>query len=293
MNISTPSRDAIATRARRSRKSRTILSIGFSYVILIGLSSISILPLLWMLSTSLRDTQTLFQFPPEFIPAHPTLANYAALFHQTSIARFFLNSAMVSIGDVLLVVFFGALGGYAFAQLPFPGRNLIFYLLLGGLMIPFEVLIVPLFVVIVRIHWVNTYQGIILPMAAAPLGLFIMRQFLLSMPAELLDAARIDGSSEFGIFWRVVLPLAKPALAALSTLTFLGAWNAFLWPLIATTKESLRVLPLAIALLQLQFTGIYGMMMAMATLTFVPPLIMFVVFQRYFVQGIALSGIKG
>jgi ABC-type glycerol-3-phosphate transport system permease component len=160
-------------------------------------------------------------------------------------------------------------------------------------MVPFEVLIVPLFIVIVRIHWVNTYQGIILPMAAGPLGIFIMRQFLLSMPGELLDAARIDGSSEFGIFWRIVLPLSRPALAALSTLIFLAGWNAFLWPLIATTKESLRVLPLAIALLQLEFTGVYGMMMAMATLTFAPPLIIFVAFQRYFVQGITLSGIKG
>ncbi len=293
MQVSAPPTTVDQLRARGRAWGRDVVSVLASYIILGILSVVSILPLLWMVTTSLKETQTLFSFPPEFFPTHPTLVNYDTLFSQTAIARFFMNSSIVSISDTVVVVFFGALAGYAFAQLRFPGRDIIFYIMLGGLMIPFEVLVVPLFVIIVRLQLVNTYAGIVLPMAAGPLGIFVMRQFLLSVPGELLDAARIDGCSEFGIFWRIVLPISKPALAALSTLIFLSAWNAFLWPLIATTKESVRVLPLAIALLQLEYTGVYGLMMALATLTLLPPLIMFLAFQRYFVQGITLSGLKG
>lgn len=293
MDVTAASRADRISGTRTAIRRHGVVTVITTYVILAALSALSILPLLWMITTSLKETQSLYVFPPEFIPTHPTFSNYTALFSQAAVAKFFLNSAIVSISDTLIVVFLGALAGYAFAQLPFPGRNLIFYLMLGGLMIPFEVLIVPLFVIIVRLQWVNTYQGIVLPMAAGPLGIFIMRQFLLSIPGELLDAARIDGSSEFGIFWRIVLPISKPALAALAALIFLGAWNAFLWPLIATTKEEVRVLPLAIALLQLEYSGVYGMMMAMATLTFAPPLVTFLAFQKYFVQGITLSGLKG
>ena len=160
-------------------------------------------------------------------------------------------------------------------------------------MVPFEVIMIPLFVLVVRMKMANTYPGIILPMAAGPFGIFVMRQFLLSIPDELLDAARVDGASEFGIFWRIVMPLSKPALAALGTLIAIGAWNAFLWPLIVTTREEMRVLTLAISLLQLEYRGLYGIMMAVATVAFVPALVIFLMFQRYFVQGIALSGIKG
>lgn len=283
----------VAARPRAAVRLRGLRRAALSYVLLALLSGISLLPLLWMLSTSLKETQSLYVFPPQFVPAHPTLINYATLFQRTRVVRFFVNSATVALLDTAIVVFLGSLAGYAFAQLRFPARDLIFFGMLGGLMIPFEILIIPLFIIIVRLQWVNTYQGIVAPMAAGPLGIFVMRQFLLSVPRELLDAARIDGSSEFGIYWRIVLPISRPALASLSVLIFLGAWNAFLWPLISTTQESMRVLPLAIALLQLEFTGLYGMMMAMATLTFAPPLIVFLLFQRYFVQGIALSGLKG
>jgi len=293
MDATVASRADRISRARSAIGRRGLTAVVATYIILAALSALSALPLLWMITTSLKETQSLYVFPPQFIPTHPTLSNYTALFSQAAVAKYFLNSAIVSISDTLIVVFLGALAGYAFAKLPFPGRSLIFYLMLGGLMIPFEVLIVPLFVIIVRLQWVNTYQGIVLPMAAGPLGIFIMRQFLLSIPGELLDAARIDGSSEFGIFWRIILPISKPALAALAALIFLGAWNAFLWPLIATTREEVRVLPLAIALLQLEYSGVYGMMMAMATLTFAPPLVVFLAFQKYFVQGITLSGLKG
>jgi ABC-type glycerol-3-phosphate transport system permease component len=253
----------------------------------------ALLPFFWMLSTSFKETETLYEYPPQLIPAEPTLANYAHLFGVSNILRYTFNTAVVTIGVSALVIIFGSMAGYAFAKHQFPGRNFIFYALLAGLMVPFEVLIIPLFVMIVKMKMANTYAGIILPMAAGPFGVFVMRQYLMSIPDELLDAARIDGAGEFAIFWRIVMPMSKPAIAALGTLIAIGAWNAFIWPLVVTSREEMRVLTLAISILQLEYRGLYGTMMAAATVAFVPALAIFLSFQRYFVQGIALSGIKG
>ncbi len=263
------------------------------YLVLILMGITSLLPFFWMLSTSFKETETLFEYPPQFIPAEPTLANYAFLFNRTNILRYTLNTAIVTLGTAATVIIFGSMAGYAFAKLKFPGRNYIFFGLLGGLMVPFEVLIIPLFVLIVRMNMANTLQGIIFPMAAGPFGIFVMRQYLLSIPDELLDAARVDGAKEFTVFWRIVMPMSKPAIAALGTLIAIGAWNSFIWPLVVTSREEMRVLTLAISILQLEYRGLYGTMMAAATVAFVPALIIFLLFQRYFVQGIALSGIKG
>jgi ABC-type glycerol-3-phosphate transport system permease component len=185
------------------------------------------------------------------------------------------------------------MSGYALAKIPFPGRSLLFIGMISGLMIPWEVTIIPLFLLIVQLGWVNTFPGVILPMCASPFGIFVMRQFLLAVPGELVDAARLDGASEFGIFWRIVLPISKPAVAALSTLVFLSAWNAFLWPLIASSRNDMRTLPVGVALFQQQYTTNYGLMMAAATVAFIPALAVFLAFQRYFVQGITMSGFKG
>jgi ABC-type glycerol-3-phosphate transport system permease component len=192
-----------------------------------------------------------------------------------------------------IVVFTSTLAGYALAKIPFRGRNLLFSLLLSGLMIPWEITIIPLYVIVVKLGWVNTYQGVILPMSAAPLGIFVMRQFLRSIPSELIDAARLDGASEFAIFRQIIVPLCKPASAALATLVFLSAWGAFLWPLLASSREDMQTLPVAIALFQQQYSSSYGLMMAAATVAFVPALATFLAFQKYFVQGITMSGFKG
>lgn len=263
------------------------------YVVLTLMGVTALLPFFWMLSTSFKETETLYEYPPQFIPLEPTLANYRHLFGSTNILRYTFNTATITLGVSAVVIVFGSMAGYAFAKLRFPGRNVIFYGLLAGLMVPFEVLIIPLFVLIVRMNLANTYAGVILPMAAGPFGVFVMRQYLLSIPDELLDAARVDGASEFVIFWRIVMPMSKPAIAALGTLIAIGAWNAFIWPLVATSREEMRVLTLAISILQLEYRGLYGTMMAAATVAFVPALAIFLAFQRYFVQGIALSGIKG
>ena len=191
-----------------------------------------------------------------------------------------------------MVIILGSMAGYSFAKLEFPGRNFLFFGMLGGLMVPFEVLMIPLFILVVRMKLANTFPGIILPMAAGPFGIFVMRQYLLSIPDELLDAARVDGASEFTVFWRIVMPMSKPAVAALGTLIAIGAWNMFIWPLIVTSKEEMRVLTLAISILQLEYRGLYGTMMAAATVAFVPALAIFLLFQRYFVQGIALSDLR-
>jgi multiple sugar transport system permease protein len=274
-----------------ARRNRYLANLA-TYLVLALLGCTSILPLLWMISTSLKDTEAFYVFPPRLIPPNPTVANYVDFFGRGA-WLFLRNSGIVAGSVTLLVVLFSSMSGYALAKIPFAGRNTLFLLMLSGLMIPWEVTIIPLFLVIVQLGWVNTFAGVILPLCASPFGVFVMRQFFLSMPSELLDAGRLDGASEFGIYWRIVLPISKPALAALSTLVFLSAWNAFLWPLIASSRADMRTMPVAVALFQQQYVTLYGMMMAAATVAFIPALAIFLAFQRYFVQGITMSGFKG
>lgn len=275
--------------ARRGRYTGTILAYATLSIIGAG----SILPLLWMISTSLKKTAALYVFPPQFIPDNPTLDNYRRFFDQDG-WLYIRNSVVISLSVTAIVVLTSAMAGYAFAKIPFTGRHAVFMSMLGGLMIPFEVTLIPLFVLIVKLHLADGYLGIILPMCASPFGIFVMRNFLVSMPNDLLDAARIDGASEFGIFRKIVLPLSRPALAALATIIFLTSWSAFIWPLIASSSPETRTLPVAVSMAkQLGFSANYGMMMAAATVTFVPALAIYLAFQRYFVQGITMSGLKG
>ncbi|MCC6945256.1 MAG: carbohydrate ABC transporter permease [Thermomicrobiales bacterium] len=265
----------------------------FGFALLLILGAASLLPLLWMVSTSLKTTNALYVFPPQLIPDDPTLENYRKFFARDGLT-YARNSVIVSVSVTLIVVLTSAMAGYALAKIPFPGRHALFLTLLTGLMIPFEVVLIPLFVIIVKLEVANTFLGIILPMCASPFGIFVMRNFLLSMPNDLLDAARIDGDSEFGIFWRIVLPLSRPALAALSTIIFITSWSAFLWPLLASSSKETRTLPVAVSMAnQLGFSANYGMMMAAATVTFVPALIIYLLFQRYFIEGITMTGLKG
>jgi multiple sugar transport system permease protein len=248
--------------------------------------------MLWMLSTALKRTNAFYSYPPRLLPDDPTFGNFTDFFNRGA-WRFISNSLIVSLSMTVIVVVTSTMAGYALAKIPFRGRNFVFGMLLSGLMIPWEITIIPLFIIIVKIGWVNTYQGVVLPMCATPLGIFIMRQFLRSIPTDLIDAARVDGASEFGIFRQIVLPLCKPATAALATIMFLSAWGAFLWPLIAASSNDMQTLPVAIALLKQQYSSSYGLMMAGATFAFIPALCTFLAFQRYFVQGITMSGFKG
>ncbi|HEY7030719.1 MAG TPA: carbohydrate ABC transporter permease [Thermomicrobiales bacterium] len=284
-------RTEAASATLRTGRRRPLRHAGV-YLALTILGAGSILPLLWMLSTSIKQTTAFYVYPPKFLPDHPTFANFTDFFHRGA-WRYLTNSVIVAVAMTVIVVVTSTMAGYAVAKIPFRGRNLVFGILLSGLMIPWEITIIPLYIIVVKIGWVNTYQGVVLPMCATPLGIFIMRQFLRSIPSELIDAARVDGASEFAIFRQIVVPLCKPATAALATIIFLSAWGAFLWPLIASSQNEKQTLPVAIALFKQQYSSSYGLMMAAATVAFVPALAIFLAFQRYFVQGITMSGFKG
>jgi multiple sugar transport system permease protein len=269
-------------------------------VVMLGLAGLWLTPALWVLVTSLKPTPDIIRTPPEWIPWPATLEHYHEVLLSSSrtarIGRAFLNSAVVSVGSTLLVLFVSALAAYPLARMRFPGRNAIFGLLIGSLMIPNAVVLVPQYVLTQRLGWLSTYQGLIVPEAAMTFafGVFLLRQFFLSMPAELEDAARIDGANAWQIFMRIVLPLSQPVLGALGIFAFRSAWNDFLWPLIAVNKPDMFPLPVALALLRGAYSSeSYGPIMAGAALSALPLLVVFLVANRRIVEGVRLGGVKG
>lgn len=263
------------------------------HLILIAGLIVMIAPFLWMLSTSLKESNAVFQFPPQWIPESPTFKNYIELFKVLDFFTPFRNTIIVS----FFITFFGLLvasmAGYAFAKFDFPGRNKLFGLLLGTLMIPGQITMIPVFLLLKKLGLLNSFPGLIFPGVASAFGIFLMRQFMKGIPNELIEAARIDGAGEFYIFWRIILPLCKPALATLGIFTFTGSWNSFLWPLIISTDESMYTLPVAIANLGGQYQTQYGLQMAGAVVVVLPIVLVFIFAQRYFIRGITLSGMKG
>jgi multiple sugar transport system permease protein len=207
--------------------------------------------------------------------------------------RYFFNSLIVGVCTTLLNVFFAALTGYGFAKYNFWGKNFLFISILSTLMIPFQAIMVPLFIIVRDFGWLNTYQGLIIPWAISAFGVFLMRQFILSIPNELMDAARIDGDSEFGIFWHVILPLSKTPLVTLAIFTFLDSWNNLLWPLIIITKTDMRTVSLGLTEFQTLHGTAYNLLMAGSTIATIPILLLFIFLQRYFIRGVVLSGLKG
>lgn len=263
------------------------------YVVL-GLGMIAmIMPFVWMILGSFKTTAEIRQYPLNFWPLEPTLDNYTELFVRLDFATFFANSLVVAVFVTAGNIVFSSMVGYALAKLDFAGKKVLFMLVLGTLMVPGVVTFVPLFVLTANLGLVNSYPGLILPFLIAPLGVFLMRQFMLSLPDDLIEAARIDGASEWRIFLRVIMPLCGPAVATLTILTFLASWNNFLWPLVVATSEDRYTLPVALALYSVgQNAAEYGLMMAGAVVVVLPILLIFVLLQKYFVQGIALTGIK-
>ena len=252
-----------------------------------------ITPFIWMILGSFKTDAEIRRSPLNFIPEDPTLDNYIHLFGRLDFATFFTNSVIVAVFVTLGNIIFSSMVGYVLAKLDFAGKKLLFGLVLGTLMVPGVVTFVPLFVLTSNLGLVNSYPGLILPFLITPLGVFLMRQFMMSLPDDIIEAARIDGASEWGIFLRVIMPLCGPAVATLTILTFLGSWNNFLWPLVVATSEEKYTLPVALALYSVgQNAAQYGLMMAGAVIVVIPVLLVFIVLQRYFVQGIALTGIK-
>lgn len=280
--------DEIAPAGRRRTGSRWWLHV----VLTLGLIAM-LTPFAWMILGSFKTDAEIRRHPTEFLPREPTLDNFTTLFGRLDFTTFFINSIVVAVFVTVGNIVFCSMVGYALAKLQFRGKKLLFALVLGTLMVPGVVTFVPLFVLTANLGLVNSYPGLILPFLITPLGVFLMRQFMLGLPDELIEAARIDGASEWRIFLRVIMPLCGPAIATLTILTFLASWNNFLWPLVVATTEDMYTLPVALALYSVgQNAARYGLMMAGAVVVVVPVLIVFVVLQRYFVQGLALTGIK-
>jgi multiple sugar transport system permease protein len=250
-------------------------------------------PFIWMVLGSLKPTSELRQVPPTWWPQDPSLDNYSQLFSRLSFGTYFANSAIVALLVTAGNLLFCSMLGYALAMLNFRGKNVVFIAVLATLMIPGVVTFVPLFVLVANAGLVDTLPGLMLPFLAAPFGVFLMRQFILGLPRDLLDAGRVDGAGELRIFARIILPLCGPALATLGILTFLGSWNNFLWPLVVAQTEDTYTLPVALALYAKgQNSTDYGLLLAGATVVVIPILLLFLAFQRKVIEGIATTGIK-
>jgi multiple sugar transport system permease protein len=263
------------------------------YGVLGGGLFLMVVPFLWMLLSSVKPEGEVRRVPPTWLPETWTWENYRILFEKLDFPTFLLNSLLVATAVTVGNVVFGAMLGYALAKLEFPGKRIVFALVLGTLMIPGVVTFVPLFVMVTNMGLTNTLTGMWLPFLAAPFGVFLMRQYILGLPDELIQAARVDGASELGIFFRVIMPLCGPALATVGILTFLGSWNNFLWPLVVATKEEKYTLPVALALYAVgQNSTDYGLLLAGAVVVVLPIIGVFLVLQRYILQGIATTGIK-
>lgn len=253
---------------------------------------VSAMPFLWMITTSLKPAGALYE-PPLLVPTHFEWQNYADAWRAAPFPRFFLNSAVMAVGITLAQTLLSAMAGYAFARLRFPGRNALFLLVLGTMMIPFPITLIPSFLIVADLGWLDTYQALIVPRAVSAFAIFLFRQFFLSVPREFEEAARIDGANHLVIFWRVILPLSTPVMAASAIFSFLFAWNDFLWPLIVTTSTEMRTVQLGLAVFQGQYGTFWTLLMAAAVFVTLPAVIAFLLAQRRFIEGITSGGLKG
>lgn len=263
----------------------------FIYLALAVGSIVMAFPFVWMLLSSFKSLREVFRF--NFWPQVWTLANYQEVILNTQFPRWFLNSMVVAGISTVSVLFFCSLVGYTLTKLRFPGKEFIFLLILSTLMIPTEMLVIPWYVMATEYGWVNTFWGIAFPGLIPAFGVFLMRQFFQSLPRDLFDAGRVDGVSEFGLYWRVGLPLVGPGLAALGIFNFVGNWNAFLWPLIVAKSPSMRTIPVGVALFSGEAGTAWNLIMASAALAVIPVLIVFFIFQRQIIEGVVLTGVKG
>ncbi len=271
---------------------RLKLNIILAYIALSVGAIFMAVPFVWMISTAFKTTSQVFIFPPKWIPSPITTDNFKQLFSLLPFGRYYFNSVFVTVtvtfGNLLLAI----LSAYAFSWLDFPGRNKIFMLYLATMMIPFHVRLVPMFLIMRTLKWLDTYYVLIVPELFSVYSTFLLRQFFLGIHRDLIDAATIDGCNSWTILWRIIVPLSTPAIGALGIFTFLDQWNSFMWPLIMTSSNNMRVISVGLAFLQDQYYTDYTILMAGSTLALIPVIIVFLSFQRYFVRGIVLSGIK-
>ena len=264
------------------------------YLVLTLGAILMLLPFFWMITASFKSLNEVIQIPPQWLPKQWDFRNYPEVFRQQPLfGRYFLNSVIVAAVTVASVLITSSLAGYAFAKYNFPGKNVFFVFVLSTMMIPFQIRMVPLFVMVSGWKLLDTYTGLILPGLVDAFGIFLMRQFIASIPTDLIDAARIDGASEPGIFLWIILPLIQPALSALAIFTLIGNWESFLWPLLITNSDELRTLPIGLALFSGRYLQRFDLQMAAATIAVLPMVLAFFVLQRRFVEGITLTGLKG
>ena len=279
-------------------KKKPLISKTLAYIVLTIGGISMILPFLWMLSTSLKEPGSVFSYTFTFIPNPITFASYVKIWTLKHIPflKFYFNSMIVAIAVTLGVVTTSSMAAYAFARLKFPGRDKLFFAYLATMMIPGSVTLVPLFAIIRMLGWMNSYKALILPAMFTAYGTFLLRQFFMTLPSGLEDAAKMDGCSLAGIFWRIILPLSKPALATLATFTFLGNWVSFMWPLLVTNSSEMMTLPIGLAYFKEIYHGVqtnWPLLMTGSLLVMLPLVIIFMFCQRFFIEGIKLTGIKG
>ncbi|HEX5418158.1 MAG TPA: carbohydrate ABC transporter permease [Chloroflexota bacterium] len=264
-----------------------------THALLVFGSVFMLIPFVWMLAASVEPEDEIFTYPPNFIPGQILIQHWIQAWSLVPFAQFFLNSGIMSVAITLGQFVTAAFAAYAFARLRFPGRDRLFLCFLATLMVPGQVLLIPQFMIIRTLGWLNTYEALIVPGLASAYAVFLLRQFFLGLPAELEDAARIDGCSPLRILWQIVVPLSMPAIITLGIFTFLGSWNAFLWPLIVATGEEMFTVQLGLQMYRSAYSNQWPYIMAAASFITLPVLILFFAGQKQFTQGIALTGLKG
>jgi len=281
-------RRTLTRRSFRRVAPRTVL-----YVLLVIGGLAMLFPFAWMVSTSLKPDVAVFQTPPQLIPKPFQPSNYSTVVHIFPVWRFLINSVLVAVISTTLQVGTSAMAAYAFARIKFRGSGALFMVYLTTLMVPFQVTIVPLFVEMKYLHFVNSYPGLIVPSIASAYGTFLLRQAFLSLPPELEEAAFVDGASHWTVFTRIALPLVRPSLATFAVLSFIGSWNSFLWPLVIISSQNLMTLPVGLSNLQGEHLTAWNLVMAGATISVLPILLVYLVAQKQIVRGFVLSGVKG
>jgi multiple sugar transport system permease protein len=265
------------------------------YGVLVAVAVVLLLPFAWMVSTSLKGNEAIFAIPPQWIPETVRWDNYAEVFERMPFLLYLRNTTVITVMTIVGTVLSSALVAYAFACLRWPGRDALFLFVIATMMLPLQVIMIPLFVLFKEFGWLNTYKPLIVPafLGGGAFNIFLMRQFFMTIPTDLLDAARIDGASEWTIFWRIAMPLAKPALVTVALLTFMFAWNDFLGPLIYLSDQAKNTLALGLALFTGQHQTDWGVLMAASIMMMAPVVLLFFFFQRYFIKGFTMSGLKG
>jgi ABC-type glycerol-3-phosphate transport system permease component len=278
--------------ARISGRVRADPAIAITYVLLAVTAVVALLPIFWMLSTSLKTARDVFDLPIEWIPGDPVWENYPEAYNRNDFTRYFINSLIVAIGVTALHVVLASMAGYGLAKYRFGGRQLVLLAIIVTLVLPLEVIMIPLFLTVQDFGWLNTYQGLIVPVLADAFGVFLMRQYFLALPNALVEAARIDGAGHLRTFFTIGIPLAWPAIATLSIFIFRETWDDFLWPLLIVTESEMRTVPLGVRSFESAELSNFPQIMAISTIATIPLVILFFVFQRQFVRGIAMTGLR-